>query len=439
MSKQNLISIILSFIPVSYILGTFILNLNIFLLILIGLFLYAKGYRYKIELLDKLIILFFIYILFTGLWNTIEIQYLNQKTNTDYYILNKSFFFLRYLFLYLTIRLLIEKDLINFKLIFIVYSLTVFLVSVDVIIQFFIGKNLLGQVSPNNYKVTGFFQDEAIAGGFIQRFSLFLFYTISVFVVTKKNNFKIYALSILFLIIILSIIFSGNRMPLILFILSIILILFTNQTLKKYFLHIFILLTFTLTISIYSSPKLKNYYKTFYKQTIKIISLYNYRITGIGSDLLINKRPFYIHEFDSGISTFKLNKFIGGGVKSFRFNCPKRKIENINERIACNMHPHNYYLEILTDLGLLGFFIFLTLVIVVLKKSYRLLISSDYKYICSPFFYVFLMEIFPLKSSGSFFTTNNSVIIFFVLSVLVGYINKSKFDGGPTGNRTPIR
>ena len=92
-SKQNLISIILSFIPISYILGTFILNLNIFLLIIIGLFLYVKGYRYKIELLDKLIILFFIYILFTGLWNTIELKYFNQKTNTDYYILNKSFFF----------------------------------------------------------------------------------------------------------------------------------------------------------------------------------------------------------------------------------------------------------------------------------------------------------------------------------------------------------
>ena len=84
MSKQNLISIVLSFIPVAYILGTFILNLNIFLLIIIGVFLYAKGHRYKIELLDKLIILFFIYILFTGLWNTIEDQYFNQRANTDY-------------------------------------------------------------------------------------------------------------------------------------------------------------------------------------------------------------------------------------------------------------------------------------------------------------------------------------------------------------------
>ena len=92
------------------------------------------------------------------------------------------------MFLYLTNKIINQKDLINFKLVFIVYSLTVFLVSVDVIIQFFIGKNLLGQVSPNDYKVTGFFQDEAIAGGFIQRFFFIsFFYTISVFVVTKKK------------------------------------------------------------------------------------------------------------------------------------------------------------------------------------------------------------------------------------------------------------
>ena len=45
-----------------------------------------------------------------------------------------------------------------------------------------------------------------------------------------------------------------------------------------------------------------------------------------------------------------MNKYIGGGIKSFRHNCPKRKILIHNERTTCNMHPHNYYLEILTDI-----------------------------------------------------------------------------------------
>ena len=94
-----------------------------------------------------------------------------------------------------------------------------------------------------------------------------------------------------------------------------------------------------------------------------MLSLFSYRITGVGKDLSYDKRPNYIHEFDSGIGTFKLNKYFGGGIKSFRFNCPGREIKNINERTTCNMHPHNYYLEILTDLGIVGLLIFIALVI----------------------------------------------------------------------------
>ena len=90
------------------------------------------------------------------------------------------------------------------------------------------------------------------------------------------------------------------------------------------------------------------------------------------------------------------------------------------------MHPHNYYLEILVDLGIVGIFIFFPIVILTLKKSYKALRHYKYKYIISPFFYIFVMEIFPIKSSGSFFTTNNSAIIFLTLATIVALSYKSK-------------
>lgn len=214
-------------------------------------------------------------------------------------------------------------------------------------------------------------------------------------------------------------------MPLMLFMFSIFLILITNKTLKQYLFQILIFMFFISLITINSSSAIKNYYKTFYSQSEKIISLYSYRITGIGSDLPLSMRPSYIFEFDAGISTFKLNKFIGGGIKSFRFNCPKRKITS-KDRTTCNMHPHNYFLEILTDLGLVGFLMFIAIIILVLFKAYKKLINSDNKYIFSPFFYIFLMEIFPFKSSGSFFTTNNSVIIFLTLATIVALSSESE-------------
>ena len=437
MSKKNFISIFVSVIPISYILGNFILNLNVLLIIIFGLINYIQGYRFKFSTIDKIVIFFFLYILFTSILNTIEINFFSTNLN-NYYILNKSLLFLRYLFLYFSIRLFVENKLIDFKIIFYSYSIVVSFVSIDIIFQFFNSRDLLGFISPYDHKNTGPFNDEAIAGGFIQRFSLFIFYTFIMFASFKNITSKIYLLSLIFFILSISIIFSGNRMPLILFFLSIFLILITNKTLKRYLIHIFVFIFLISFITINSSSQLKAYYKSFFDQSEKMFSLFSYRITGIGSDLLYEKRPNYIHEFDAGIATFKLNKYFGGGIKSFRFNCPKREIESVNERTTCNMHPHNYYLEVLTDLGIIGFLIFISLVISVLFKAYKVLLFSNNKYVFSPFLYVFIMEIFPIKSSGSFFTTNNSTIIFLSLGILASFLS-GKFSGGPTGNRTPIR
>ncbi len=73
----------------------------------------------------------------------------------------------------------------------------------------------------------------------------------------------------------------------------------------------------------------------------------------------------------AAIDTWKYNKILGNGIKSFRVNCNKlQNLEgyNLGEDIMkfkrnrlCSNHPHNYYLEILTETGIIGFFIFLTL------------------------------------------------------------------------------
>ena len=123
MLRQNLFSVIVGLLPISYILGTFIVNINVLLIIISGSILYLKGKRFKISDVDKLLVLFFFYILITGLWNTIEINFLNQPLNENYFILAKSLLFLKYFFLYLSIRLLVENNLLNFKIIFSFFSL----------------------------------------------------------------------------------------------------------------------------------------------------------------------------------------------------------------------------------------------------------------------------------------------------------------------------
>ena len=46
-----------------------------------------------------------------------------------------------------------------------------------------------------------------------------------------------------------------------------------------------------------------------------------------------------------------INKYFGGGIKNFRYYCCRPSLDK-NSKFICNMHPHNYYLEILTETGI---------------------------------------------------------------------------------------
>ena len=426
MSKQNILTGLISFIPLSYILGNFILNLNVVIIILAGFFLYNKGERLKINIIDKLMIFAFLYIILTGLWNTTESYFFGYTQNKDLTIINKSLLFLRYIFLYFAIRLITYKEQINYKFLFYSFGLLSLFVSIDIIFQFFNGKDLFGFTSPFTNKLTGPFHTEAIAGGFIQKFSFFLFFGFMLLVKINDTKIKILILTLLFFVTILSIILSGNRMSLVLFIFGTSLVFLNTKILRKYILHILATISLMVAILFSINEPVKNYYNGFYKASKSILSVYSNKLLGSDLDIPYETKHTYLHEFESGFSTWQLNRYIGGGLKSFRYNCPKRKIEAINVRTTCNIHPHNYYLEILTDLGVIGLVLFLSIIIMSIIKSFSALKNEKIKYILSPFFYVFIAEVFPIRASGSFFTTNNATVIFLLLAIIISLSYKTK-------------
>ena len=84
--------------------------------------------------------------------------------------------------------------------------------------------------------------------------------------------------------------------------------------------------------------------------------------------------------------------------------------------MKCNMHPHNYYLEILTETGILGFttvvviFMYIILPIFFKNNLLKLNITKNYKLI--PFIILLIIEIFPIKSTGSFLQLSMQHIYF---------------------------
>ena len=134
--------------------------------------------------------------------------------------------------------------------------------------------------------------------------------------------------------------------------------------------------------------------------------------------------PQYLKEFSTFYDTWLMNKYIGGGIKNFRYYCHVRPNLDKSKKFICNMHPHNYYLEILTETGMVGFgiisLIFFISIYYSIISKYFLKPYKKGNNLIVPFMFLLFVEIFPIKSSGSFFTTGTASYIFLILAVTIG-------------------
>ena len=421
--KRNFLSILLALVPFSFIAGNMIININIMMLILSTILIQNKSlFNIKFHLLDKLLVIFFFLIIFTSLLN--DILVLNKLSwSPSFSTTIKSVLFLKYLLFYLIVRYLIENKLIKIKYFFITSSLASIFVCFDIFYQFIYGVDFFGyEIIPGFRKLGGPFGDELIAGGFIQRFSIFSFFVFPIFFVNNSQKYIKYLIPVLFFIFFIGIILSGNRMPLLLFLLIVFLILIFQKQARKYLFSFFIIFPIIFIIIYNSNNKVKNNFINFYSQISKIV------LIPFKGNLNKEETPQYLEEFSTFYETWKINKYVGGGIKSFRYYCHMRQNINKDSKFVCNMHPHNYYLEILTETGLIGFIIvtiifFMSLYLSFFKKYISKSKLSNNNIII-PFIFLFFIEIFPLKSTGSFFTTGNATYIFLILAILIGLVRK---------------
>ena len=229
--------------------------------------------------------------------------------------------------------------------------------------------------------------------------------------------------------------FSSERTALFLLLVTYFFYFLINK--KKIHFLIIIFITFFTLFNFENNLKLKEKYIDF---TLHQTGLINFFKKDVAEEYKAFEKNsllrYYSEEHENlsytGLIIFQNNYFFGSGVKTFYNECEniKKNIKEIrnkrNNKIICSTHPHNTYIQILSEVGFFGFILVTYLFLSTLIKNVKIILKKNKTNIDKAYFYLnlsIIINILPLIPSGSFFNNWMSLIIFFPLGFWM-YIKK---------------
>ena len=111
----------------------------------------------------------------------------------------------------------------------------------------------------------------------------------------------------------------------------------------------------------------------------------------------------YWDHYVVGIDVFQKNKAFGVGLKNYRIFIKDKNYKNPS------IHPHQSHLEILSELGLVGYIsLFMIFILIIYDSAKSIKLSQDLFKLSGLLF--ILTYFIPLLPSGSFFTSHAAAI-----------------------------
>ena len=459
-NETRLVQILFYTFPLWFIVGNLAVSLNTLLFIVVSLFvIQRKQLTFRFNNSYWLLIAFFLYFFLSTIIQYLSPGYLNERMQ----ILNpslennpifKSFLQIRFIILIFIIDTLFINKILNLKKLFLSSLLCTSFVSFDVILQYITGFDLFGLKSSYTWN-SGPFGDEKIASTYLKNFSFFSFFYI--FATYKNKNFSKPLLIFIIIFHLLAILLAGNRMPMVLFLFGCVLIIFFIRNLRivmSLSLIIFISIFFLL---IKNDKNFRHAYGAFFSD-INIIKLVKInkditskqadekkaaeeyeevKILNVPRSVIFLRHSGYNRIFHTAITMWKEQPLTGFGFKSFRIKCwdmlnkdnAERKITKRPQYIVCSNHAHNYYLELLSEAGIIGTSLMVIFFLILLKDSFFYIKKYNQQKnpemnLLIPVIILFFLEIWPLKSTGSFFTTWGATFFWLNVGLLMTGVSK---------------
>ena len=398
-TDNKIFFILFSVLPLSIVVGPSVSLTNMLLIIIAYFLVFIKSGHYEFLYKDKtvrLLLLIYIYLI------------INSFISIDYEIgLIRNLGFIRLIFFFVALNYFFFVSQKNFK-IFNIWVIFFIIFVIDVYFERFSGANVFGWGKldePHGTRVVSFFKDEPIVGAFLNGFIfLILGYLLMIFKDKKKLHLP---LLLLFFCFLFAILLTGERSNSIKAIFGIILFLSIIDIVKlRIKILVFFILTGSIILIISNSNYLKNrYFGQLYKEAF------------IEKDSKFFKENTYIKLYKSGYEVFKNSPLFGVGNKNYRVETCGDKALNFD--YYCMTHPHQIYLEFLSEHGLIGATILILIFFILIFQNLKVIILSQ-NYIQIGAFLYLLSTFLPLIPSGSFFTDFNITLFFINFSLMYG-------------------
>jgi O-antigen ligase len=294
-----------------------------------------------------------------------------------------------------------------------IFLLTVLLLFIDSIFQYFNGTNLFGIQKSSYNKISSFFGRDVKLGAYLARVYLFIFLFFYLFLNEKLlNTIYLNLLNFLFVIIILH---TGERTSFFIFILNFLLI---NLFSKNYFLRKIIFLIIVVVTSVVIIATINDVKTRYIDNTIKQLKESKSNTQGYNIFSTSHENHYKI-----AYKMFLDSKFFGQGPNSFRNLCNLNKFHISEEGEGCTTHPHNIYMQLLAETGLIGFsFLLIAFFYVYYAMISRLIkiVKKKLNFDNKVLFYVPLaVYLFPFIPTGSFFNSWVNIIVYLPVGFLL--------------------
>ena len=329
--------------------------------------------------------------------------------------LKSSFFYFRFYLFAFAIWFIFDNYKITVKYFYYSICCAIVLIVLSAQYDLIIIKDFFKNINPSQgelYRVSGFFGDELIMGGVLKSFFVIFLVLFSYFNFFQKKIINIISILILLWIVSFTILISGERTSIFTYLCF---CLFAGLILKKKIdlVKIILISSILMILLFLSFDKLR---ERIIGDTFKQITNNELIEDSYGNKFKLNKDKFTylsIHHdahARTAIKMFLAKPLIGHGPNNFRNICKEYEYN----QFSCTTHPHNIYLQLLSETGLIGAcFLFFAVMyfILIIIKNFKKDKNSSLKILL-----IYLLIYFiPFVPSGNFF--NNAVNINFYLLI----------------------